>query len=57
MPMHSAEQYTVALQGFSAFERGALASFFRLSVQRSPSYVQVWSSSTACSARPATSTA
>ena len=41
MPMRSAEQYTVALQGFSEFERGALASFFRLAAQRSPSYVQV----------------
>ena len=36
-----AEQYTVALQGFSEFERGALASFFRLAAQRSPNYVQV----------------
>ena len=41
MPMRSAEQYTVALQGFSEFERGALASFFRLAAQRAPSYVQV----------------
>jgi len=41
MPMRSVDQYTVALQGFSEFERGALASFFRLAAQRSPSYVQV----------------
>jgi two-component system cell cycle response regulator len=33
--------YTVALEGFSAFERTALASFFRLAAQRSPAYVQV----------------
>ena len=33
--------YTVALQGFSDFERQALASFFRLAAQRSPAYVQV----------------
>jgi len=35
------ERYTVALQGFSEFERTALASFFRLAAQRTPSYVQV----------------
>ena len=33
--------YTVALQGFSDFERTALASFFRLAAQRSPAYMQV----------------
>ena len=33
--------YTVALEGFSAFERNSLASFFRLAAQRSPAYVQV----------------
>jgi CheY-like chemotaxis protein len=41
MAARSAEHYTVALQGFSEFERGALSSFFRLAAQRSPSYVQV----------------
>lgn len=35
------ERFTVTLQGFSAFERTALASFFRLAAQRTPSYVQV----------------
>ena len=34
-------RYAVALQGFSEFERAALASFFRLAAQRSPTYVQV----------------
>jgi CheY-like chemotaxis protein len=33
--------YLVALQGFSAFERSALASYFRLAGNRSPSYEQV----------------
>lgn len=37
----SAERYSVALEGFSAFERGALASFFRLAAQRAPAYEQV----------------
>jgi len=37
----SGYSYTVALEGFSAFERTALASFFRLAAQRSPAYVQV----------------
>lgn len=31
--------YPVALMGFSDFERGALASYFRLSPQRRPAYV------------------
>jgi CheY-like chemotaxis protein len=31
-------RYTVALEGFSEFERGALASFFRLAEQRAPAY-------------------
>jgi CheY-like chemotaxis protein len=35
------DTYTVALEGFSEFERAALASFFRLAAQRSPAYVQV----------------
>jgi two-component system cell cycle response regulator len=35
------ERYTVALQGFSGFERTALASFFRLAVERTPAYEQV----------------
>jgi two-component system, cell cycle response regulator len=35
------EQFTVALQGFSEFERNALASFFRLASERSPGYLQV----------------
>jgi len=33
-------RYTVALQGFSEFERSALASFFRLGQQRAPAYDQ-----------------
>ena len=33
-------RYTVALQGFSEFERSALASFFRLGQQRAPAYHQ-----------------
>jgi two-component system, cell cycle response regulator len=37
----TAPRYAVALQGFSEFERAALASFFRLAAQRSPTYVQV----------------
>jgi two-component system, cell cycle response regulator len=41
MAARASEQYTVALQGFSTFERGALASFFRLAAKRMPSYVQV----------------
>ncbi len=41
MPARAAEHYTVALQGFSDFERGALASFFRLAMERTPSYEQV----------------
>jgi CheY-like chemotaxis protein len=32
--------YLVALQGFSAFERSALGSYFRLASNRSPSYEQ-----------------
>jgi CheY-like chemotaxis protein len=35
------EQYTVALQGFSDFERSSLTSFFRLASKRSPGYQQV----------------
>lgn len=34
------QRYGVALEGFSAFERSALASFFRLAAQRSPAYDQ-----------------
>jgi two-component system, cell cycle response regulator len=45
MPLPTAAKpvprYAVALQGFSAFERTALASFFRLAARRSPTYVQV----------------
>jgi two-component system, cell cycle response regulator len=33
-------RYTVALLGFSEFERGALASYFRLDAARSPAYAQ-----------------
>jgi two-component system cell cycle response regulator len=33
-------RYTVALQGFSDFERSALASFFRLAQERAPAYEQ-----------------
>lgn len=35
------DTYTVAIEGFSAFERQALASFFRLAEQRSPAFRQV----------------
>lgn len=35
------DRYRVALAGFSAFERSALASFFRLAAQRTPAYVEV----------------
>ena len=41
MAVRPTEHYTVALQGFSEFERGALSSFFRLAAQRTPSYMQV----------------
>jgi CheY-like chemotaxis protein len=40
MPERIPMRYTVALQGFSEFERSALASFFRLGQQRAPSYSQ-----------------
>ncbi len=33
--------YLVALQGFSAFERSALGSYFRLAARREPAYEQV----------------
>lgn len=36
-----ASAYRVCLAGFSEFERNTLASYFRLAVPRSPSYVQV----------------
>jgi CheY-like chemotaxis protein len=41
MAARPVEHYTVALQGFSEFERSTLASFFRLAVRRTPSYSQV----------------
>lgn len=41
MTVPSNERYTVALQGFSRFERAALTSFFRLAAQRSPAYEHV----------------
>jgi len=41
MTARSEERYSVALQGFSAFERSALSSFFRLAAERTPSYTQV----------------
>jgi CheY-like chemotaxis protein len=37
MPRH----YRVALQGFSAFERSALGSYFRLAINRAPAYEEV----------------
>ena len=37
----TARTYRVALEGFSEFERGMLASFFRLAERRTPAYVQV----------------
>jgi len=40
-PTAPTPRYAVALQGFSEFERAALASFFRLAARRSPIYVQV----------------
>jgi CheY-like chemotaxis protein len=33
-------RYSVALEGFSAFERAAIGSFFRLAAQRAPAYVE-----------------
>jgi len=38
MPERIPMRYTVALQGFSDFERGGLASFFRLTQQRALTY-------------------
>lgn len=35
------DTFTVAIEGFSAFERQSLASFFRLAAQRSPAFRQV----------------
>jgi len=35
------DTFTVAIEGFSSFERQALASFFRLAAQRSPAFRQV----------------
>lgn len=35
------DTFTVAIEGFSAFEREALSSFFRLAAQRSPAFRQV----------------
>lgn len=35
------DNFTVAIEGFSSFEREALASFFRLAAQRSPAFHQV----------------
>jgi two-component system, cell cycle response regulator len=40
-PSASLAPFRVALAGFSAFERSALASFFRLGAQRSPAFEQV----------------
>ncbi len=40
MPVVPKPPYQVALEGFSAFERAAMASFFRLADQRLTSYVQ-----------------
>ena len=40
MPAVATTPYQVALEGFSAFERAAMASFFRLSDQRLTGYVQ-----------------
>src|SRR5262245_15074610 len=33
-------RYSVALEGFGAFERSAIGSFFRLAAQRTPAYVE-----------------
>lgn len=41
MVARSDERYTVALQGFSTFERSTLSTFFRLAAERTPSYEQV----------------
>jgi two-component system, cell cycle response regulator len=40
MPADTPPPYQVALEGFSAFERAAMASFFRLADRRLTSYVQ-----------------
>lgn len=41
VPPAFVDTFTVAIEGFSAFERQALASFFRLAAQRSPAFRQV----------------
>ncbi|HJV62301.1 MAG TPA: response regulator [Albitalea sp.] len=41
MSTESTPRYSVALQGFSGFERTTLAAFFRLAARRTPSYVEV----------------
>lgn len=44
MPPHAAlplDSFTVAIDGFSDFERATLASFFRLAAQRSPAYTLI----------------
>jgi CheY-like chemotaxis protein len=43
MPTDPPPPYQVALEGFSAFERAAMASFFRLADQRLTSYAQAHS--------------
>ena len=40
-PAPSTDHYTVAFEGFSEFERTALATFFRLAAKRTPAYEQV----------------
>lgn len=40
MTTRSDDHYTVALLGFSDFERSALSSFFRLATARTPAYIQ-----------------
>lgn len=40
-PRPPVEHFSVALVGFTAFERSALGSFFRLALQRSPAFEQV----------------
>ncbi|MDP3796753.1 MAG: response regulator [Polaromonas sp.] len=43
MPTDTLPSYQVALEGFSAFERAAMASFFRLADRRLTNYVQATS--------------
>lgn len=47
IPLESLGTHTVGFEGFSDFERAAIASYFRLTFSRTPSYRQATSSATA----------